>query len=227
MTDDLSSLLAAQIAYYGRRAGEYDQDMWQRHSSDRDLVAMFAAVDRWFQALPVRGRVLELGCGTGAWTAPLASRAETVVAVDAAPEMLDVARARTEAFDNIEFVRADVFDWTPPDGSFDVVFASFLYSHVPPDREQVFWGLIERAMHPDGFVAIIDAAPQRAHEETWVDGHPHLVRRQLRDGSVHHIVKVFRGPRAIAASMRVRGWGANVEVIDDRILVVDTAAPKI
>lgn len=223
MTDDLAGLLAAQVAYYGQRAGEYDQDMWQRHSSDPDLVAMFTAIDRWFKPLPVRGRVLELGCGTGAWTGPLAARAETVVAVDAAAQMLDVARARTEALDNVEFVQADVFTWQPPARVFDVVFSSFLYSHVPPDREEVFWELIEQALGTGGLVAIIDAAPQRASEENWVEGRPHVAQRRLRDGSVHHIVKVLRQPEAIAASMRARGWSANVDVIDERILVADTS----
>jgi cyclopropane fatty-acyl-phospholipid synthase-like methyltransferase len=114
---DAGELLTDQIGYYRRRASEYDRDMWQRNSSDAALAALFDAADRWFARLPVRGRVLELGCGTGAWTVPLASRAGSVVAVDAAPEMLQVAADRISAHDNVELIEADLFDWTHPAAS--------------------------------------------------------------------------------------------------------------
>ncbi|HEY3717219.1 MAG TPA: class I SAM-dependent methyltransferase [Jatrophihabitantaceae bacterium] len=44
--------------------------------------------------VPAGGDVLELACGTGVWTALLAGRANTLTAVDAAPEMIEIARER-------------------------------------------------------------------------------------------------------------------------------------
>jgi len=41
-----------------------------------------------------QGRVLELACGTGLWTGELVRYAERVVAVDAAPEVLEINRQR-------------------------------------------------------------------------------------------------------------------------------------
>jgi demethylmenaquinone methyltransferase/2-methoxy-6-polyprenyl-1,4-benzoquinol methylase len=40
------------------------------------------------------GQVLELACGPGTWTSQLLSHADTVTAVDAAPEMLQIAAAK-------------------------------------------------------------------------------------------------------------------------------------
>ena len=72
--------IAEQIAYYRARAAEYDHEFQGAH--DPGLVAALAA------ATP-RGRVLELACGTGAWTESLVTHpVDSVLAVDAAPEML-------------------------------------------------------------------------------------------------------------------------------------------
>lgn len=52
------------------------------------------------------GSVLDLGCGTGIFTAELAARGAVAVGVDPAAAMLDVARARTGG-DRVTWVQAD------------------------------------------------------------------------------------------------------------------------
>jgi len=70
------------------------------------------------------GRVLELGCGTGNATRQLEARGLEVVAVDASPAMLEVARAKRL---RAEFLCADMRDVALPGrftlalGVFDVV----------------------------------------------------------------------------------------------------------
>src|SRR4051794_11330988 len=75
-----------------------------------------AALDRFVPS----GDVLELACGPGSWTARLLRDARTVTAVDAAPEMLALARDRV-ADPRVKFVCADLFTWRP-DRRYDVVF---------------------------------------------------------------------------------------------------------
>src|SRR5690349_18413722 len=106
MDDDI--LLAEQLAYYRAGAGEYDRP----YTEYAELRRLLTTVDD----LPVGGHVLELACGTGRWTPLLAARAETVTAVDAAPEALALARARTAdcAVGTVRFVEADLFAWQPP-----------------------------------------------------------------------------------------------------------------
>jgi demethylmenaquinone methyltransferase/2-methoxy-6-polyprenyl-1,4-benzoquinol methylase len=86
MGSDDDTLLAEQIAYYRAGAAEYDRPYAERE----DLQRLRAVAD----GLPIAGDVLELACGTGWWTPVLAARAHSVTAVDAAAEVLAIARAR-------------------------------------------------------------------------------------------------------------------------------------
>src|SRR5262245_14110760 len=103
MDDD--ALLAEQMAYYRAGAAEYDR----QYAEDEALQELLAVVD----TRPIAGEVLELACGTGQWTPRLAARARSVTAVDAAAEVLALARARTVSR-TVRFLQADLFEWQPP-----------------------------------------------------------------------------------------------------------------
>ncbi len=69
-----------------------------------------ALFDVLVERVPLDGSstVLDLGCGPGTLTVPLADRCGRVIAVDPGPQMLDTARARVEqaGCDNVELVAA-------------------------------------------------------------------------------------------------------------------------
>jgi len=52
--------------------------------------------------------VLEIACGTGMWTIALARRADSLLAVDSAPEAIAIAQSRTAAR-SVRFEVVDVF----------------------------------------------------------------------------------------------------------------------
>jgi ubiquinone/menaquinone biosynthesis C-methylase UbiE len=85
MTDEV---LADQVGYYRRRASEYDATAYGDVEAARTRIARLVAEMR------PAGRVLEIACGTGLWTAEIASIADAVTALDAAPETIAIARAR-------------------------------------------------------------------------------------------------------------------------------------
>jgi ubiquinone/menaquinone biosynthesis C-methylase UbiE len=121
--------IADQIAYYRARANEYDEEFAGAH--DPALVAALAEGEP-------RGNVLELACGTGAWTSSLITHpVDSILAVDAAPEMLAVHEQRI-ADPRVRRLRADIFAWRPPE-QFDFVTFAFWLSHVPPARFDAFW----------------------------------------------------------------------------------------
>ena len=60
-----------------------------------------------------------------------------MTAVDASPEVIAINRERVRR-DNVEYVVADLFEWTPP-STYDLVFMSFWLSHVPLARFDRFW----------------------------------------------------------------------------------------
>jgi demethylmenaquinone methyltransferase/2-methoxy-6-polyprenyl-1,4-benzoquinol methylase len=204
--------IADQLRYYRQRAAEYDDTSPLGEGMPERLTVPIVA-DR----LGISGDVLELACGTGIWTAELARQAESLIAVDGAPEMLVLARERLAGTD-VEFIQADLFEWDPP-ASYDAVFSAFFISHIPPARFADFWALVGRALRPGGRAVMIDEAPDRADLETVLDGH--VATRTLSDGSEHQIVKIFYQPDWMIAELASRGWTATVRVIEHGWLLVE------
>ncbi len=94
------NLIQQQIAYYRAWAGEYDEWFLRQGRFDHGVELnqkwfdQAEALRRALGEFALQGRVLELACGTGLWTGELARYAERVVAVDAAPEVLEINRQR-------------------------------------------------------------------------------------------------------------------------------------
>ncbi|MDT5036968.1 MAG: hypothetical protein QOE03_2153 [Micromonosporaceae bacterium] len=128
----VDEVLAQQVRYYRKRAAEYDVTAYG------DVAAARVRIDRVVTRLRPTGQVLEIACGTGIWTQALARRAATVTALDAAPEMLAIARNGVDSR-NVTFQVADVFSWTTSE-RFDVIFFSAWFSHVPTSRFEPLWG---------------------------------------------------------------------------------------
>jgi len=86
------------------------------------------------------GRVLEIGCGTGAVTARLQARGARVAAIDQSPEMLEQARARLGAdprppVEWLEQTAAEIDGL--PRGHYDAVVLSLCLSDMS-ERERAF-----------------------------------------------------------------------------------------
>jgi SAM-dependent methyltransferase len=61
-------------------------------------------------------RVVEIGCGTGQATVPLAERGLAVTAIELGTELADVARARLSGFPAVQVITGAFEDWQPPAG---------------------------------------------------------------------------------------------------------------
>ena len=193
-------MLRDQITYYRQRAAEYDQ------TSYGDVAAAAERVERIVGELAVSGSVLELACGTGVWTVPLARRASTITAVDSSPEALAIA---VERCPGARFQRADVFSWEPG-RRYDLVFFAFWLSHVPTEQVPEFFGRLATWLRPGGRVAFVDEPAWRAVGEQAVATGSETVRRALRDGSEHLLVKVPLDPARVIAQLDRVGWVADV-----------------
>ncbi len=215
---DDTALLDEQRAYYRARSSEYDQ-WWERTGRfDRGAEAnarWFAEAEALRRALDEfgpRGDVLELACGTGIWTERLIRDARQLLAVDASTEMLEINRARVRD-ERTEYVRADLFEWQPPAGAFDVCFFGFWLSHVPEARFERFWETVRTALRPGGRVFFLDS--DRTDRSTAADHVlPHeddetLVRR-LNDGREFRIVKRFYAPEPLQRRLAALGWATEV-----------------
>ncbi|WP_256297045.1 class I SAM-dependent methyltransferase [Haloarchaeobius salinus] len=98
------------------------------------------------------GRVLDLGCGSGRVTAPLAERGFDVVGVNVSETMVQVAR---ELHPDVEFRVGDATALSFPDGSFDyVLFADRGIDDVRPAASRMR-AILEswRVLKPGGLFA--------------------------------------------------------------------------
>jgi trans-aconitate methyltransferase len=195
MTDDA---LADQVAYYRRRAGEYDATAYG------DVAAARARIARLVAEMRPAGSVLEIACGTGLWTEALAEWADTLTAIDAAPEAVAIARERVRPA-NVSFEVADVFSWDPGT-RFDVIFFSAWLSHVPASRFGQFWQLLGHLLAGDGRVLFIDEHIDERGKESYVAGRDDVVERQLGDGTTFRVIKNFVDPPELELRLRQLGW---------------------
>jgi len=200
VTDEV---LAEQVDYYRRRAHEYDVTAYGDVEAARERIARLVA------RMAPRGRVVEIACGTGLWTQALAGVADSVLAIDAAPEAIAIARGRVAPAHDVVFEVADVFSWTTRD-RFDVVFFSAWLSHVPASRFEQFWRLVRGLLAEDGRVLFIDEHVDEREKEAYVPGGGEIVERRLEDGSAHRVVKNFVDPRALRDRLRELGWDCRI-----------------
>lgn len=77
-------------------------------------------------------RVIEIGCGSGQATVPLAERGLAITAVELGPELADIARRRLAGFPDVEIVTCSFEDWNPHDALFDAVVAVSSLHWVDP-----------------------------------------------------------------------------------------------
>jgi SAM-dependent methyltransferase len=142
------------------------------HSS-ADAERIEPAAQRLVAAVPLRSRVLEIGCGTGLFARELASkRGAKLTAIDLAARMIDVARVRTHANLGIEYRVADFMELSPR--GFDVVVAINTLHHLPLATA------VERmaqAVVPGGLVLIADLFDARGVGELPYNGLSWLLRQ--------------------------------------------------
>lgn len=109
-----------------------------------DLIAL--------AGIPVGGRLLEIGCGTGKATVPLAERGFEVVCVELGAQLADVARRNLAGFPNVKVVNTGFETWEPAEQGFDAVVAFTAFHWVDPE---VRYEKSARVLREDGALAIV------------------------------------------------------------------------
>src|SRR5688572_8354854 len=160
-------------AFWGARAAEYDEFIVRVVPRYAEMVA------RLLEYLPTAAdRVLELGSGTGNVSAALAARWPNArfTFVDAAPEMLDITRARLRAdaanvAARASFHAARFEELQLESQSIDVAVASLSLHHVQEVGD--VYARLAPALAPGGRLVMIDAvrgetaAEQAVHMARW------------------------------------------------------------
>lgn len=190
-------ILDEQIAFYRARAQEYDQSWATRQELE--------TVKQSLRTMGPFAEVIELACGRGFWTRELVRIGQSVTAIDASPEMIDLNR-RNVASDRVTYQKRDLFNWEP-DREYGLLFAGFWLSHVPPDAMDDFLAKVQRAIRPCGIVFFVDQCND-IRDDVQGDTEGILQRRRVVDGRTFTIVKVYYHPALLAARLNRFGFNA-------------------
>ena len=133
--------------FWDQVAGVYDVFVnvvnGKTHKVLRRIVADF---------IEAEDTVLECACGTGLLSAVIAGKCRQLTATDFAPKMLKRAEKNCAAYNNVQFMQADILSLDFPDNSFDKVVAGNVIHLL--DEPLKALGELNRVCRPGGLLII-------------------------------------------------------------------------
>lgn len=148
---------------------------------ERTLTEVLAVVG---QELSPADRVVEVGCGVGRLTRPLARRVAHVAAIDVSPEMLRIARERHPDLANVEWLPGDGSTLEPvADASATGVFSHVVFQHLPsPSYTYGYVTEMGRVLRPGGWAVFHVSDDPEPHRLAADGGHAGPRRRDVARG---------------------------------------------
>ncbi|WP_226085123.1 class I SAM-dependent methyltransferase [Mesobacillus sp. S13] len=151
--------LLRMLDYFLKEESEFN---WDHFYSDRERKIPFFEnhpdenlVEYMENGRITAGKALELGCGPGRNAIYLARNGFNVDAVDQSAEGLEWAKERAQEQEvKVNFVQRNIFDLKIEEGSYDLVYDSGCFHHIPPHRRMSYIDLVQRALKPGGSFAL-------------------------------------------------------------------------
>ncbi|HYT38786.1 MAG TPA: methyltransferase domain-containing protein [Acidimicrobiia bacterium] len=181
---DAATARALEKAYQKR-------DMIRRRRHVREALAAAAGE-----------RILDVGCGPGFYVRELldeVTETGSIVAVDASPDMLALARRRCEGHDNVSFREGNAAALPVDDGDFDAALCVQVMEYVPDAVGALTE--IHRALRPGGRVLVWDVDWATVW---WHSTDPDRMRRVLRAWDEHLVHPSL--PRTLGPHLRAAGF---------------------
>jgi SAM-dependent methyltransferase len=161
-----------------------------------DLVAL--------AGLSEDGRIVEIGCGTGQATLPLAERGFEIVCVELGAGLAAIARQKLGPFPKVEIVNALFETWEPSVGGFDAVVAFTAFHWIDPE---VRFAKVARMLGEGGALAVV--ATQHVLTENgdrfWTDVQEDYVISLARElGERARVLRLVKADLAHAGDLEPR-----------------------
>ena len=184
LTFDAATAQALEKAYHKR-------DMIRRRRHVREALTASSGE-----------RILDVGCGPGFYARELLDEigpGGSIVAVDASPDMLALARRRCEGHSNVTFREGNAAALPVDDGTFDAALCVQVMEYVPDPAAAL--AEIHRALRPGGRVLVWDVDWGTVW---WHSNDPDRMRRMLAAWDEHLVHPSL--PRTLGARLRTAGF---------------------
>jgi SAM-dependent methyltransferase len=156
--------------------------------------------------IPDGGRVLEIGCGTGKATLPLAQRGYRILCLEPGDNLAAVAWRNLSAFPEVEIAVCSFEDWELEPAAFDLAVAASSFKWLDPATR---YAKIGAALGPGGCAAVFwNAHVYVEGEDRFFDDVQAIYRRYLPE-------TVGRPPLASALPMTVDPGFIETGLFDD------------
>jgi SAM-dependent methyltransferase len=124
-------------------------EAYDAYRPDYPEVMIEAIVTR--SGLPLDGKLLEIGSGTGKGTAPFARRGYSILCVEPGSHLVSLAAQKFSAYPGVRFANLTFEDWVVEEGAFNLVFSAQAFHWV---NKAVGFPKILSALKPGGWLAV-------------------------------------------------------------------------
>jgi SAM-dependent methyltransferase len=163
----------------GRRPESFDSvaDFYDRYRSPYPQEVVDAVIRS--SHLHEGSRVLEIGCGTGQLSVPLAEKGVRLLAIELGPHLAAHARRNLERFPHAQVEVGAFENWPLPSEKFDAVICASAFHWLDPD---VRFSKSAEALRPGGFLTIVHAHHVKGGTPGFfADTQPYYVKWGLSD----------------------------------------------
>ncbi|MDD5335223.1 MAG: class I SAM-dependent methyltransferase [Rhodoferax sp.] len=168
MTNDFDNAKGEALAELDALLAGHENSWWDSFYDNRAKPCPFfgtfpdESLANWIDEGLVRpGRALDLGCGNGRNAIFLSRSGFATEAVDYSQTAIDWARERaTEAGVDMLLRHQSVFELQLEAGSYDLVYDSGCFHHIPPHRRNAYVALVSRALKPGGLFGLACFRPE-------------------------------------------------------------------
>jgi SAM-dependent methyltransferase len=145
-------------------------------------VIVDAVVDR--SRLPAGGRILEIGCGTGQITRPLARRGYAMLALELGPALAALAAEHLRPYPLVRVLPVAFEEWSIERGAFDLVLSAQAFHWIDPAL-----GLARaaEALTPQGSIALVWHLDRSEHTSFYQATQPLYDRFLPSDAQRSHV----------------------------------------
>jgi ubiquinone/menaquinone biosynthesis C-methylase UbiE len=147
MTPKATNLDPATVKGFGEEWSKFTQQAL----NDRERAEVFKKYFSLIDWTKKPNKVLDMGCGSGRWDVLVAPLVGELVAADASPQALHVAKQNVRAA-NVSFLRCTPDTLPFSDGHFDFIFSLGVLHHLPDTQAAIL--SLARKLAPDGVLLL-------------------------------------------------------------------------